>query len=348
MTSTASKICQVTPTILMQCLEVCVQARRPAFTWGHPGTAKSDVHRQLAKKLMGFLIDLRASQWDAVDTRGIPYLTDKKGTRWAIPEIFPTAEFAAQHPVVIVFLDELNAAPPSVQAALYQLILDRRLGDYVLPDNVVILAAGNLETDRAVTHRMATPLADRFFHFELIVDPKGWEKWALTDGDIEIEIISYLRWRPEHLYLWEADSTSKAQATLRGWEYLSDALKVMKQSGTNGPVESAMYAAKVGEAVGAEFFGFLKIFRKLPDPDGVLLNPTTVEIPTDIAVNYALCGAVAERASVENMGRLVQFANRLTPEFNVLLVRTAADRHPEVHQTKAFMEWCEANTNVQI
>jgi len=354
---------QVTSDTLQQVIQVCLKINRPLFVWGNPGIGKSDNIRQVIQHykdegLRALLIDIRASQLDAVDTRGVPFTyevhsteSDKvvKRTAWAIPDLFPTAEVAAAYDIIIIFLDELNNAPPSVQAALYQLVLDRKLGDYVLPDNVIVIAAGNLETDRGATHRMATPLADRFFHVELLVDNQAWEKWALGDADIHLAVVAYIRWRPEHLHVWDAKSPSKAQATPRGHEYVSDAIKECEKSGINGAVEAALISGKLGEAVGAELTGFLPIFRNLPDPVGVIMAPDAADIPNDPATMYALCGAIAQQTSKTNIDRVLRYATRVKecshagPEFAILLVRQAITKHPEVQQTKGFLKWATDN-----
>lgn len=362
-----SELNHVTAPVLIQALRACVIARRPAFTWGSPGIGKSDAHRQLARLMGAYLIDLRASQFDAVDTRGIPYLHQGR-TRWAIPEIFPDAELAASHKMIIVFLDELNAAPLSVQAALYQLVLDRRLGDYELPDNVFILAAGNLESDRAVTNRMSSALADRFFHFVLQVDNDAWERWALGEADesfedesekplpapiesipLHVGVLSYNRWRPEKLHDFDPKSGDKSQPTPRGWQYLSDVLKVVEREGLDGQVERALIGAKIGNATGSEFSGFLKICRTLQEPADVIRDPENANISADPSTNWAMCGALAARANEKNIAQIKIYADRLGkhpnagPEYAMLLMRTASIRSPEIKQTLAFIEWAAAN-----
>ena len=342
---------QATPEVLLQSLKACVMAKRPAFTWGNPGIGKSDLHRKLAEELDRELLDFRASQWDAVDTRGIPHVIIRDGesvTRWAIPDIFPSDPDSK----AIIFLDELNSAAPSVQAALYQLILDRKLGEYTLPEGVVILAAGNLETDRAVTHRMSSALADRFFHFQLLVDGEAWERWAM-DNDLHIAVISYRRWRPENLHNWDPKSPSKSQATPRGWEYVSDVLKVIEQEGVNGEVEATLICSKLGEAVGGEFVGFLRIYRNLQDPDQVILDPDGADISEDPAVTYALCGALSARTTDKNVDNVLKYATRLRDdpkagrEFMILLVRAAA-KNPGVAQTRGFIKWATENPEVLL
>lgn len=357
---------QVNPDTLRESLLTCLNINRPAFVWGNPGIGKSDNIRQLIQHFKdegkkALLIDIRASQMDAVDTRGVPFTyvvhsTETKEVRrtgWAMPDVFPTAEQAAEYDIIIIFLDELNNAPLSVQAALYQLVLDRQLGDYLLPDNVKILAAGNLETDRGATQRMATPLADRFFHFQLIVDGDSWERWALSK-DIHIACILYRRLKPEHLHLFDPKSRSKAQPSPRGWEYVSDALHDIQSRGVNGAVELALICGKLGEAVGSEFAGFLKIYRTLPDVDAVILNPDAAPIANDPAVNIALCGALANKASEDNVDRILQYGRRLSAspnagdEFTTLLVRTIATKKPECCKTRAFIEWASENPEVLI
>lgn len=351
---------QLRPSALLRALTTCHKARRPAFVWGSPGIGKSDVVRQLAKNLNARLIDVRASQWDAVDTRGVPYIehhfdrsmpvpttgpAQAATTRWAVPSVFPSDDVPT-----ILFLDELNSAAPSVQAALYQLILDRRVGDYALPDSVYVMGAGNLETDRAVTHRMSTALAGRFVHFEMVVDNADWESWALAN-DVHTAVIAYMRWRPAHLHAWDARSTSKAQATPRTWEFAS---QLLAASDWSRDADLALMAGTIGNAIGTEFAGFLRVYRELPDPDAVLMSPDVAPIPQDPATCYALCGALAARASERNADAVLKYAGRMGedsgsgPEFMTLLVRMAAVRQPRIQSTRAFIQWAANNPDVLL
>ena len=143
------------------------------FIWGSPGVGKSSIIGQLARSLNLALRDIRALLLDPVDLRGLPYVADGR-SKWATPEFLP------QEGAGILLLDELNSAPAMVQAAFYQLILDRRLGEYTLPDGWVIIAAGNRDGDRAHTTRMPTPLRNRFVHLEFEVDAQEWSEWAIS------------------------------------------------------------------------------------------------------------------------------------------------------------------------
>ena len=159
-------------------LSVLINARQPVFVWGGPGVGKSSIVRQLAQSLEQTLQDIRALLLDPVDLRGLPFLGTDGRSKWAAPEFLP------QGGEGILFLDELNAAPAMVQASCYQLVLDRKLGEYTLPDGWAIVAAGNRDSDRGATTRMPTPLRNRFVHLEFDVDVQEWCEWAIQGGSV--------------------------------------------------------------------------------------------------------------------------------------------------------------------
>ena len=154
----------VTPNEAKKSLRKCIAKKRPIFMWGAPGIGKSDIVRQIAAEENREVIDVRLPLWEPTDIKGIPYYNATENTMsWAPPAELPHDK----NSTAVLFLDELNAAPPSVQAAAYQLILNRRVGTYILPEGVSIVAAGNRETDKGVTYRMPAPLANRFLHLDV-------------------------------------------------------------------------------------------------------------------------------------------------------------------------------------
>jgi MoxR-like ATPase len=159
---------------------------------------------------------------EPTDLRGIPFFNKDNGKMdWAPPIDLPDEELASQYPVIVLFLDEMNSAPPSVQAAGYQLVLNRRVGKYRLPDNVVIVAAGNRESDKGVTYRMPMPLANRFLHVEMRSDFTTWQSWAVTH-DIHQDVVSFLSFSKNDLYNFDAKSSSRAFPTPRSWTFVSE------------------------------------------------------------------------------------------------------------------------------
>ena len=198
--------------------------KRPIFLWGPPGIGKSDIIKQLGTELDAHVIDVRLSLWEPTDIKGIPYFDSNDNTmRWAPPSELPTQEMASKHKNIILFLDEMNSAAPSVQAAAYQLVLNRRVGTYHLPDNVMLVAAGNRETDKGVTFRMPAPLANRFVHLEMTVDWDDYFDWAV-DNKIHQDVVGFLTFSKKDLYDFDPKSSSRAFATPRSWSFVSELL----------------------------------------------------------------------------------------------------------------------------
>lgn len=324
------------PSLIAQSLKLTYQIKQPAFIWGAPGIGKSQIVNQSAMSLGLPVTDIRAVLLDPVDLRGLPFVKGGR-SQWATPEFLP------QKGEGVLFLDELNAAPPLVQAACYQLVLDRKLGEYELPKGYSVIAAGNRETDRAVTSRMPSALANRFLHLDFDIDLSDWTQWALKNK-IETPVIAFLRFRPGLLHDFNPQSKDKAFPSPRSWEFVS---KILAQQ-PEKEIEFELYKGAIGEGAAAEFTGFIRIFRNLPNPDSILLNPQSALVPDDPATLYALCGALARKASANTFDRLCDYFNRLPPEFSVLAVRDSVQICPELTETRAFIEWSSKNADILI
>lgn len=327
----------LTPKPITEALDAMLTIKRPTFVWGPPGIGKSAIVKQIAQRRGIGFIDMRATQKDPIDLRGIPVEKDGQ-TKWLPPDDLPVDGEG------ILFLDELNTAPPLTQAAFYQLILDREIGNYKLPEGWSIIAAGNLESDRAVTHRMPTPLANRFTHLELMVDLDEWVEWALQNS-VRDEVIAYLRYRPDQLHVFDPASGEKRFPTPRAWAAVSDIVGAELVA----PVEYATIAGTVGDGSAAELAGFLKIFRKLPSPDSILLNPETAPVPADDpATMYALSSLVSRRADSDNFDRVWTYTQRMTDEFCVLTMVTAARRDASLMDTRQWIEFATKHAELVL
>jgi hypothetical protein len=316
-------------------LTTLIGAGQPAFIWGPPGVGKSQTVAAVTKELGRELRDVRAVQFDPVDIRGLPKINGDGRTHWSIPDFLP------RDGTGVLFLDELNAADRSVQAALYQLVLDRRLGDYELPDGWSIVAAGNNETDRAVTNRMSTALASRFVHMTYEVHLDDWCAWAVG-ADLPPELIAFIRFRPNLLHAFEPKAVEKAFPCPRTWEFIA---KIMR-AGPAAAIEHELYKGAVGAGAAAELSGFLRIWRKLPSLDGILMNPQTAAVPDDPATLFAVAGGLARRASEKNFDRVMTYANRIPKEWQVYLVKDATRRDQVLQNTDGFVKWASINADV--
>ena len=325
------------PTHISTALAQLIEIRQPTFIWGPPGIGKSQVVRQTAERMGLELTDIRAILLDPVDLRGIPKIDDNGTSTWCAPSFLPRSGEG------ILFLDELNSAPPLVQAACYQLVLDRKLGEYTLPDGWSILAAGNREQDRAVTHRMPSALANRFVHIDFSVDQEEWLNWAM-ENKLAPEVISFIRFRPKLLHDFDPARADKAFPSPRSWEFVSGIMG----SEMDFSLLSELVAGTVGKGAAAEFCGYVKIRHQLPHPDTILSNPTGVEIPTDPAVIFALCEMLAVAAGSRHADALITFASRLPDEFSVLLIREAVRENNSLVETTGFARWAEAHADVLV
>jgi MoxR-like ATPase len=258
--------------------------RRPVFIWGPPGIGKSDSIHQLGTEINAHVIDVRLSLWEPTDIKGIPYYNSNDNTMsWAPPIELPTKEIAKNYENVILFLDEMNSAPPAVQAAAYQLILNRRVGTYELPENVLVVAAGNREADKGVTYRMPAPLANRFVHLELRVDFDDWLNWAVNN-EVHKDVVGYLSFAKQDLYDFDPKTASRAFATPRSWQFVSELL----DDNINDNTLADLVSGAVGEGTAVKFMAHRKVAGRMPNPSDILTGKVKELKVKEISAMYSL------------------------------------------------------------
>ncbi len=282
---------QVSPNGAKNAIRKAFKKQRPLFLWGPPGIGKSDIIHQLGDEMGAHVIDIRLSLWEPTDIKGIPYFDSNSGSMvWGSPSELPTEAFAKNFPHVILFLDEMNSAAPSVQAAAYQLILNRRVGQYRLPDNVLIVAAGNREADKGVTYRMPAPLANRFVHLEMRVDFDDWSMWA-TNNRVHKDVVGYVTFAKKDLYDFDPKSSSRAFATPRSWSFVSE---LLEDDDTDNETLTDLIAGAVGEGLAIKFMAHRKVSSKLPKPEDILAGKvkkldSKIEISAMYSLTVSMC-----------------------------------------------------------
>ncbi len=259
----------------------------PLMIWGAPGIGKSDLVRETAEDTGWPLIDLRLSQLEPTDLRGLPIHVDDR-VRWVPPEELPDAARDGERG--ILFLDEINAAPPAVSAAAYQLILDRRLGQYRLPDGWLIVAAGNRLDDRGITYAMPAPLANRFMHVELRTDVDIWLSWARRN-DIHPRITDFIDAEPHWLSHFDPQDDIAAFASPRSWVF---AHRILSRRERDDADSLRQVAACVGPEAAAALARYEQTHHGLQDwlDDPVALGEVT-ELGRQIAITQDIQDAVA-------------------------------------------------------
>jgi hypothetical protein len=318
---------------------VAVRHHEPIMAWGKPGVGKSAAVRQAATDHDAALVDIRLSQYDSVDLRGIP-VPHAGMTVWHAPITLPfkgNAQFEAldTKKPIFLFLDEINAAAPSVAAVAYQLINDRAVGEHELLDNVVVIAAGNREQDRGVTNRMPTPLANRFTHYEIDIDVDAWTFWAQQEG-LPAEGLAFMQFRKPLLSTFDPAKPDKAFATPRTWE---KALTYYADPQMPEHIKQASMAGAVGEGPSAEFWGFVDVWGKMPKMSDIEANPNKVPVPEEAAMRYAVSVAISGTMNIKNIPPFATYLQRMDPEFGVLSWQLALKRDPTVCGSKEFIDF---------
>ena len=294
--------------------------------WGPPGVGKSQGIRQIGKEIETAtkkkvnIIDVRLLLFNPIDLRGIPTANaDKTLAVWLKPQIFNMSE--SSDIVNILFLDEISAAPQSVQAAAYQITLDRVIGEHKLPNNCIVIAAGNRMTDKSVTFKMPKALANRLMHFEIEDDFDAWKRWAVKTG-INDKVVGFLTFKPTALMGFDPSIDSIAFATPRSWEMVSN---ILNNISNDLELVYDLICGIIGVGAATEFRSWCKLYKNLPNIEDIFkgLNPAC---PTKVDELYALVSSMVSYASkhkddLRGISASIKYADKLPPDFSVILIK---------------------------
>lgn len=294
--------------------------------WGAPGVGKSQAVRQIAsaiEKSTGKAVnvtDVRLLLFNPIDLRGIPTANEDKNLAvWLKPQIFDMDP--SDNVINILFLDEISAAPQSVQAAAYQITLDRTVGEHKLPSNCIVIAAGNRVTDKSVAYRMPKALANRLLHLEVSTDLESWRAWAVSKG-INEKVTGFLSFKPDKLMAFDPAADDLAFATPRAWEMVSDLL-----NNVSDDIDSmfTLIAGIIGSGNAAEFRTWSRIYDKLPSVEGIFAG-TEHSVPRGVDALYALVSSMSKYASehrddLDAIANSITYAEQFPPDFSFVLMQ---------------------------
>jgi MoxR-like ATPase len=315
--------------------------KRTHFLRGPSGIGKTDVVYQMAdilgKHVEGWdgVRDIRLSQFDPVDFRGIPYKDDNHRTVWAVPALWPTAGTSG-----LIFLDEITSALPALQAVAYQLCNERRIGDYQLPDGWMIVAAGNRQSDRGVTYNIAAPLLNRMTVIDVDTVFDDWQEFAAVRGK-RPEVIAAVKSRVDLLHKFEGKGVIEQFPSPRGWFAVSDILDADYEI----RVRAELIKGAVGSEAGLFFESYLRIYERIPDLDKIEATPDDVPVPEDLDIRYCLSMGISARLSSKNFEPFWRFLQRMPRELQTLTVKLAYRRDKTVSDCAAFGSWAAANSD---
>lgn len=294
--------------------------------WGPPGVGKSQGVRQIAHEIEERtgkevrITDVRLLLFNPIDLRGIPTANaDKTLAIWLKPQIF---QMDTDEDIInILFLDEISAAPQSVQAAAYQITLDRVVGEHKLPDNCIVIAAGNRVTDKSVSFKMPKALANRLLHMEVEGSFTSWLNWAAKNG-IHEKVIGFLSFRTDKLFGFEAKNDDLAFATPRSWEMVSNIL-----NNVSGSVDTMypMIAGLIGSGLATEFRSWCAIHKGLPDIEGIFRG-SEHNLPKTSDTMYAVINSMTayakeHRYESDSIANSLRYAEKMPSDYIAVLLR---------------------------
>jgi hypothetical protein len=263
---------------------------------------------------------------------------------YAPPTTFPLEkldQIPEGHDGWLLFLDEINAAPPSIQAAAYKLVLDRQIGAHNLHKRVAIVCAGNKSTDKAIVNRLSTAMQSRMIHLNLMVDPEAWLDWA-NASDIDHRVISFIKFRPELLHKFNPSHADDTFASPRTWEFLS---KIISDKIKFSKTDHAVLTGTVGEGPATEFRAFCEVYKDLPNIEDMIENPTTVTIPNEPGHQYAMTTLISHHANDDTIEPLMIVIKKLPIEFQVVVLKDIYSIAPELKQNPIIQDWINKNAD---
>ncbi len=303
-----------------------VRTMPSVMLWGPPGVGKSQAVRQIAREIKEQtkkdvnVTDVRLLLFNPIDLRGIPTSNAEKTLAiWLKPQIFQMDP--SDKIINILFLDEISAAPQSVQAAAYQITLDRVVGEHKMPDNCIVIAAGNRTTDKSVAFKMPKALANRLMHIEVEGSFRSWREWAVASG-INSKVIGFLSFRQSYLMNFDAGSEDLAFPTPRSWEMVSNLL-----NGVNDDIDDMyqLISGIVGSGVAIELRTWEKIYKDLPSLEDIF-DGKMPEMPKNTDALYALTASMTEYArehkdDTVRIANSIRYADRMPPDFSAILLQ---------------------------
>ena len=334
-----------TPSDITPLCLVPLQAGKVPFILGPPGLGKSTMLAHLSRQHNRPFRDLRLAYYSPTDVSGMPYL-DREDSEAGTQAIMKFAQMGLlpTKPGEFLFLDEFPLAPRATQNAALQLILDGRVGDYVLPPDTWVAMAGNRAEDRCFGERLSPAMVNRIVAIRLKPSLDDWCEWAY-DAGIDLRIVAYVRFNPDALLdfnptEWDGEGNF---ASPRSWETLHKLMSAPSWNKLTRDQCRKLTVGTIGHAVGNEFSGYIEIYMDLPSIQAVLLDPDKAPIPTEASAKIAAAAMVANHATKQTLTPLLQYASRFEKCFEVFTIKSLVARDKTLLSTPEIIRWVSSN-----
>ena len=329
------------PSIVKNVVRECVRAQEPFFLKGPVGVGKSEIAQQVCDELKMELVDIRLSLMDPTDIKGFPAPDLAKGKMFWLPASFlPPMKAKTKG---LLFLDEMNSAPPTVQAASYQLMLGRRIGDYILPDGWTVGAAGNRAIDRSLVNTTPAALNNRMVQLEIEPDLEEFVTYARTKG-VNDSVIGFLRFKQDLLHKFDPSQNPDAFPTPRGWFKVNKMEKLISDPNTAHEV----FKGILGPGAAADYRAFNEVRASLPTIEQISKVPDDAPVPQLVGALHAVTTSLASATTQASFEKFMRYVTRMPREWQVLYIRDAMNVCSSIRFTKPFTTWCIANADITL
>jgi len=328
---------------LRQCLIEDLKVGLTPMVASSPGMGKSDIIRSIAAEYKWELIDIRVSQCEPVDMQGFPGVVNNRMTFYP-PEYFPLEGDTIPEGKKgwIIFLDELNSGNKQTEAATYKLILDREVYKHKLHPKCLIVAAGNLSTDRAIVNTQSTATTSRLTHYRMRVDHKIWIDWA-NEHNIDHRIISMIKFKPDILHKFDPATNELTFPCPRTWAFAS---KIIKDRSSIDGITKIRLAGTIGQGAAVELSTFIDIYRNLPKIEQILKNPKSGwKVPTEPSELYAVTTMLAHNITHDNIEDMIWAVERLPMDFRIITLRDVYKKTPSLIKHPVINDWTARNAS---
>lgn len=323
-----------------------VEANLPLLLEGEPGTAKSAIVAEVARKTGRKMVTAHFSTWEPTDVAGFPWM----GADGEDPDFRPygiMADLYRETEPTIFFVDEIGQAPLSTQAALMPIVHrdSRGANRRRLPDCVSIVAATNSRKDKAGSNGLITPLQSRFAT-RLVVQPTvdDFAPWALQQQGLDHRVVAFLFMNPGLLIKNEPTLDLTPCPNLRTWEYAGRLIPILTAGGMGHAELLDPLSGTVGPEAATQLVGFLRIESKMPDVRRIRKAPMEVEIPLDPTICYALCAALGASTEPKDADNVFTYIRRLRPDYQIVFATILRGKQPDTVETDAYVQWATTSS----
>lgn len=333
-----SNLFTCTPRRVRKHVERTLQAGLVPFVKSSPGMGKSSIMKQIANDWNLQLIDFRLSTAAPEDMTGLPrFMEDGTARFFPFSDLFPIegTQLPEGKDGWLLFLDEMNSAPKSVEAAAYKLVLDRMTGVFPLHERVLIAAAGNLAGDKAIVNKQSTAMKSRVVHLQMELSHDEWLHDVAYAQNYDERIIAYLNYRPNNLMDFNPDSKEETFCCPRTWEFVN---RLLGAVGVLDDEDASLLAGTITSGVAVDFVQFTKVYASMVTVQDIVRDPNGVKVPTDNATKYAVVSHMMDKADKDNFPALTTYIERFDLTFQILFFRSVMARQPQLRSTPEFAE----------